>query len=149
MIPGGGHNNPSSICLENPMDRGAWQVTVNGVTQSRTRLQKLSSVQHACSRYSTLYGTAFQHFWMIHNETHWTLWNKHNWNTFHKIILTFIMCDASDIFFSVPLYFRKTVGQDTFNWFLCLLMSPWVENPFSRKFELRWGVTFKHATDIN
>ena len=84
----------SSICLENPMDRGAWQVTVNGVTQSPTRPQKLSAVQHACSRYSTLYGTAFQHFWMIHSETHWTLWNKHNWNTFHKIILTFIMCDA-------------------------------------------------------
>ena len=23
-------------CLENPMDRGAWQVTVHGVTKSRT-----------------------------------------------------------------------------------------------------------------
>ena len=25
-------------CLENPMDRGAWQATVHGVTESRTRL---------------------------------------------------------------------------------------------------------------
>ena len=25
-------------CLENPIDRGAWQATVHGVTQSRTRL---------------------------------------------------------------------------------------------------------------
>ena len=81
-------------CLENPTDRGARQVTVNRVRQSRTRLQKLSAVQHACSRYSALHGAAFQHCWMIHNKTHWTLWSKHNWNTFHKIILTFIVCDA-------------------------------------------------------
>ena len=26
----------SSICLENPMDRGAWWATVHGVTKSRT-----------------------------------------------------------------------------------------------------------------
>ena len=25
-------------CLENPMDRGAWQATVHGVAKSRTRL---------------------------------------------------------------------------------------------------------------
>ena len=27
-----------------PMDRGAWRVTVDGVTQSRTRLNRLSTV---------------------------------------------------------------------------------------------------------
>ena len=26
-------------CLENPMDRGAWEVTVDGLAQSQTRLQ--------------------------------------------------------------------------------------------------------------
>ena len=26
-------------CLENPMDRGAWQATVHGVAKSRTRLK--------------------------------------------------------------------------------------------------------------
>ena len=37
--PGGGHGNPLQYsCLENPRDRGAWQATVHGVTQSRTRL---------------------------------------------------------------------------------------------------------------
>ena len=42
--PGGGHGSPLPYsCLENPMDRGAWQATVNGVTQSRTRLKRLSS----------------------------------------------------------------------------------------------------------
>ena len=30
-------------CLENPMDRGAWWAAVYGVTQSRTRLKRLSS----------------------------------------------------------------------------------------------------------
>ena len=28
----------SYFCLENPMDRGAWWATVNGVTKSQTRL---------------------------------------------------------------------------------------------------------------
>ena len=30
-------------CLENPRDGGAWWATVYGVTQSRTRLKRLSS----------------------------------------------------------------------------------------------------------
>ena len=35
--PGRGHGNPLQYsCLENPMDRGAWPATVNGVTKSRT-----------------------------------------------------------------------------------------------------------------
>ena len=37
--PGGGHGNPLQCSrLENPMDRGAWQATVRGVTKSRTQL---------------------------------------------------------------------------------------------------------------
>ena len=31
------------LCLENPMDGGAWWAAVHGVTQSRTRLKRLSS----------------------------------------------------------------------------------------------------------
>ena len=32
--PGGGNGNPLQYsCLENPMDRGAWQATVKGVTR--------------------------------------------------------------------------------------------------------------------
>ena len=35
MSPGGGHGNPLQYSyLENPMDRGAWQATVHGVTES-------------------------------------------------------------------------------------------------------------------
>ena len=33
------HGNPLEYsCLENPMDRGAWQVTVHGVAKNRTQL---------------------------------------------------------------------------------------------------------------
>ena len=35
--PGGGHGNPLQCsCLENPMDRGAWQTTVHRITKSWT-----------------------------------------------------------------------------------------------------------------
>ena len=35
--PGEGNGNPlQHSCLENSMDRGAWQATVHGVTKSRT-----------------------------------------------------------------------------------------------------------------
>ena len=35
----GGQGNPLQYsCVENPMDRGAWQATVPGVTKSWTRL---------------------------------------------------------------------------------------------------------------
>ena len=35
--PGGGNGNPLQYsCLENPMDRGAWQATVHGVAKSQT-----------------------------------------------------------------------------------------------------------------
>ena len=44
-IPGSGRSpgegNGSSLqysCLGNPMDRGAWQATVHGVSKSRTQL---------------------------------------------------------------------------------------------------------------
>ena len=34
-----GNGNPLQYsCLENPMDRGAWQATVHGVPKSRTQL---------------------------------------------------------------------------------------------------------------
>ena len=38
--PGGGHGNPFQYsCLEKPMDRGAWQATVNRVTKSQAQLK--------------------------------------------------------------------------------------------------------------
>ena len=41
---GEGNGNPLQCsCLENPRDGGAWWAVVSGVTQSRTRLKRLSS----------------------------------------------------------------------------------------------------------
>ena len=40
--PGEGHGNPlQSSCLENPIDKGAWQATVHRVAKSRTQLKRL------------------------------------------------------------------------------------------------------------
>ena len=37
---GGGNHNPGQYsCLGNPMDRGAWQVTVHGFAKSQTQLR--------------------------------------------------------------------------------------------------------------
>ena len=39
--PGRGHGNPLQYsCLENPMDRGAWQATVPGITKSGTQTEE-------------------------------------------------------------------------------------------------------------
>ena len=43
--PGEGNGNPLQYsCLENPMDRGAWQATVHRVAKSRTRLSDFTSL---------------------------------------------------------------------------------------------------------
>ena len=45
--PGGGHGNTLQYsCLENPMDKGAWQVTVHRITKSQTRRKQLSMHTH-------------------------------------------------------------------------------------------------------
>ena len=42
--PGGGHGNPLQYsCLENLMNRGAWQATVHRVAESQTQLERLST----------------------------------------------------------------------------------------------------------
>ena len=49
LIPGserspreGNGNSLQYSCLDNPMDRGAWQSTVHGVEESWTQLKRLS-----------------------------------------------------------------------------------------------------------
>ena len=42
--PGRGHGKPLQCsCLENPMDRGAWQARIHRVAQSWTQLKRLST----------------------------------------------------------------------------------------------------------
>ena len=44
--PGGGNGNPLQYsCLENSMDRGAWQAPVHRVTKIWTQLKQLSTAQ--------------------------------------------------------------------------------------------------------
>ena len=52
---GEGNGNPLQCsCLENPRDRGAWWVSISGVTQSRTWLKQLSS-SSSISRFLQFY----------------------------------------------------------------------------------------------
>ena len=44
-------------CLENPRDGGAWWAAVSGVTQSRTRLKRLSNKQEERKKKATLQST--------------------------------------------------------------------------------------------
>ena len=47
---GEGNGNPLQCsCLENPRDGGAWWAVISGVTQSRTRLKRLSSSSSSSS----------------------------------------------------------------------------------------------------
>ena len=44
LIPGNGNGNPFKYsCLENPMDRGAWWVTVHGVTKELDTTEQLNN----------------------------------------------------------------------------------------------------------
>ena len=53
--PGEGHKNPLQyLCLENPIDRGAWQAAVHRVTQSQTLLKCLS-IAHTVDRKEQLH----------------------------------------------------------------------------------------------
>ena len=46
--PGEGSGNPLQYsCLENPMDRGAWQATVHKISKSRIGLKQLKEI-HKC-----------------------------------------------------------------------------------------------------
>ena len=46
--PGGGYGNPFQYsCQENPMDRGAWQATVQRVAKSQTQLKRLSTAHQS------------------------------------------------------------------------------------------------------
>ena len=61
--PGGGNGNPLRYsCLENPMDRGAWEATICGVTKSHTQLKQLST-------YCLFSLQMFVYMWMLRTLT--------------------------------------------------------------------------------
>ena len=59
---GKGNGNPLPYsCLENPMDRGAWQAAVHGVAKSQTWLKWLSSSSSRIKRYTHRWSTQASH----------------------------------------------------------------------------------------
>ena len=66
--PGGGHGNPLQYsCLENPMDKGAWQTIVHGVAGSQILLKGLS--MHTRNVREVTTGTQVNiSFWLHHTN---------------------------------------------------------------------------------
>ena len=55
-IPGGGHGSPLQYsCLENPMDRGAWQALVHGAAESGTTEPKQLTLSHSRPKVACLH----------------------------------------------------------------------------------------------
>ena len=67
--PGGGNGSPRQYsCLENPMDRGAWQATVHGVAKSQTRLSNWARMQDQSRGLLCLsVPTTFPYPWFYHS----------------------------------------------------------------------------------
>ena len=62
---GEGNGNPLQCsCLENPRDSGAWWAAVYGVTQSRTRLKRLSS--SSSKRHKHLFSSVSFHIFSLY-----------------------------------------------------------------------------------
>ena len=56
--PGGGHGNPLQYsCLENPMEGGAWRVTVHGVTKESDTTSQLNNHNKLCEELCSLQQT--------------------------------------------------------------------------------------------
>ena len=65
--PGEENGNPLQYsCLENPMDRGAWQATAHGVSKNQTRLKRLS--MHARYKPQVIFQQAW--FCFLHLSIH-------------------------------------------------------------------------------
>ena len=68
--PGEGNGNPLQYsCLENPMDRGAWQATIDRVTKSQTRLSNWHFHSIVLLLFSSL--SAF-YIWEMYKFVNWS-----------------------------------------------------------------------------
>ena len=77
--PGLGNGNPLQYsCLENPINRGAWQATVHRITKSRTWLSNWEGKPTADSKVIGSMERLHRH-WMT------TLWVKTPWKCFRNI----------------------------------------------------------------
>ena len=96
--PGEGNCNPLQYsCLGNPMDRRAWRATVNGVTQSWTRLSthrhilfEFSSVSQACPTLCDPMGCSMPGFPVHHQLLEVTQTHVHQ--TISSSVIPFSSC---------------------------------------------------------
>ena len=80
---GEGNGSPLQCsCLENPRDGGAWWAAVHGVTQSRTRLKRLSSSSSQCLWYKwqTIFSVCHFFFFTYSHFWHRFFYAIKNWN---------------------------------------------------------------------
>ena len=69
--PGGVHGNPLQVsCLENPVDKGAWRALVHCVTESLTRLKRLST--HRERKFIVTFRSAWSHVILYQAESHFS-----------------------------------------------------------------------------
>ena len=77
---GGGHGNLIQyFCLENPMDRGAWQATVHSVAKSQTQPKQLSMLPHIlCLGYflPNQFSPSWYNLFIMPLLTNLTLWRR-------------------------------------------------------------------------
>ena len=67
---GDGNGNPLQCsCLENPRDRGAWWAAICGVTQSQTRLKRLSSSSSSSSKLAKCQVFPYVGLWALHSPS--------------------------------------------------------------------------------
>ena len=102
---GGGHGNLLQYsCLENPIDRGAWQVTVHGITKSGTQLKQFS--RHSCGA-----AELFDVFWLsfpftgVYNSCVWyfSCWFLKLRNKFYYVGLAGLgLAGSRDLGFGFP-----------------------------------------------
>ena len=123
-------------CLETPMDGGAWKATVHGVTQSRTRLKRLSSSAHTSVPISQF----IPHIPSV--STHpfptsvslllpWKWVHLYHCSRFHKHALIYGICfSLSDFLHSV----WHSLGQST-----SLQMTWFLLNHFTLCFAGKWA----------
>ena len=77
--PGEGHSNPLQYsCLENSMDKGAWQATVHGFTKSQTQLKQLSTYTSKDMYKQILFTIANRLTINCRQRISWSIFTKHN-----------------------------------------------------------------------
>ena len=75
-IGDGNDNLLQCYCLENPRDGRAWWAAVYGVTQSRTRLKRLSSSSAAAKERSQQWPQSFWHEQQDESLSHLLRWKR-------------------------------------------------------------------------